>query len=153
MVCCMRNTMATVNRLSMIILMQQDIDKAVTFYQTLGCMLRFKLPGQWAELGLADITIGLCPTNQPSEPRRTGLVFAVDDVQVFYNAHKDTLPFLNEPVIKTHGGMVSLQDPYGNIIDLYQATPEKVQEILKKDCNKNSCCKNKSETTDTCCKA
>ncbi|HEV2916614.1 MAG TPA: VOC family protein [Candidatus Babeliales bacterium] len=145
--------MATVNRLSMIILMQQDIDKAVTFYQTLGCTLRFKLPGQWAELSLADMIIGLCPTSQPSEPRRTGLVFAVDDVQAFYNVHKDTLQFLNEPVIKTHGGMVSMQDPYGNIIDLYQATPEKVQEILKKNCSKNPCCKENKEPATSCCKA
>ena len=147
------NTMATVSRLSMIILMQHDIEQAIAFYQKLGCTLRFKLPNQWAELGLADMTIGLCPTSQAAEPRRTGLVFAVDDVQAFYNTYKDTLNFLSEPVIKMHGGMISVQDPHGNIIDLYQATPEKVQEILKQQCTKTPCCKMDSSGTKECCKA
>jgi predicted enzyme related to lactoylglutathione lyase len=145
--------MTTVNRLSMIILMQQDIESAIAFYQALGCTLRFKLPGQWAELGLGELTIGLCPADQPSEPRRTGLVFAVTDIQAFYNAHKDNLPFLSEPVVKIHGGMISLQDPYGNIIDLYQATPEKVEEFLKKEPSDDACCKKNEATGTTCCKA
>jgi predicted enzyme related to lactoylglutathione lyase len=145
--------MATVNRLSMIILMQQDIEQAIHFYETLGCTLRFKLPGQWAELGLGDMTIGLCPTDQPSEPRRTGLVFAVDDIMDFYEIHQEDLTFLNEPVIKMHGGMASIQDPYGNILDLYQATPEKVQELLKKECAKSTCCKDNPSDSQQCCKA
>jgi predicted enzyme related to lactoylglutathione lyase len=145
--------MTTINRLSMVILMQQDIEAAVVFYEALGCTLRFKLPGQWAELGLGEITLGLCPADQPSEPRRTGLVFSVTDIQTFYTAHKNTLPFLSEPIIKVHGGMVSVQDPYGNIIDLYQATPEKVKELLKNEAGNDACCKKNEDTGEACCKA
>jgi catechol 2,3-dioxygenase-like lactoylglutathione lyase family enzyme len=143
--------MATVNRLSMVILMQNDLDKAIWFYQTLGCSLRFRLPGQWAELGLADITIGLCPTEQPAEPRRTGLVFAIDDLQTFYQTHKEMLNFLSEPITKIHGSMVSLQDPHGNIIDLYQATPEKVKDLLKQK-ESTECCQQDDNKPDQCCK-
>jgi predicted enzyme related to lactoylglutathione lyase len=143
--------MNIVKNLSMVILMQHDLEKAITFYKALGCTLRFSIPGQWAEFGLGNITIGLCPTESSTENRRTGLVFAVDDIQSFYEAHKDTIPFLHEPIIKMHGGMASIQDPHGNIIDLYQATPEKIKEALKKQPSER-CCKG-SEAGPCCCKA
>ena len=40
--------------------------------------------------------------------------------------------FVNEPVVAPHGVMVGIKDPGGNVLDLYQATPEKLQEFAQK---------------------
>lgn len=130
--------MAQIRRLAMVILMVTDIEKAVAFYETLGAKVRCLFPKSWAELTLDDVTIAVCHTEEDQGQRRTGLVFAVDDLMSFYATHKEKLIFLAEPVTKLHGIMVSLQDPAGNILELYQATPEKVQEFMK------------SQKSDTC---
>jgi catechol 2,3-dioxygenase-like lactoylglutathione lyase family enzyme len=155
--------MATNCRLAMVILMVNDIEKAVTFYETLGAAQRCLFPKSWAELTLEGITIALCHTEQEGGQRRTGLVFAVDDLMAFYGQHKGTLNFLEEPVTKLHGIMTSLQDASGNIVELYQATPEKVREFMEKQ-KESGCCGSKAacsdedsckdaDTRDTCCKS
>ena len=115
----------------MVVLMVTDIEKAAAFYESLGAQKRCLFPKSWAELTLDGITIALCHTEQDQGQRRTGLVFAVDDLMGFYAQHKGTLTFLEEPVVKLHGIMTSLQDPSGNIVELYQATPEKVREFME----------------------
>ena len=89
--------------------------------------------------------MGLCPTVQKPSDRVTGIVLEVEDVKKFYETFQDTIPFKSEPQEKVHGIMVSMQDPGGNIIDLYQPTPERVQNLVKevvdrdqKEC-KNAC--------------
>jgi catechol 2,3-dioxygenase-like lactoylglutathione lyase family enzyme len=138
-------------RLAMVILMVTDIEKAVAFYESLGAQKRCLFPKSWAELTLDGITIALCNTDQEVGQRRTGLVFAVDDLMAFYAQQKGVLTFLEEPVIKLHGIMTSLQDPSGNIIELYQATPEKVREFMEKQ-SENGCCKG-DVADDECCRS
>jgi hypothetical protein len=47
--------------------------------------------------------------------------------------------------------MTSLQDPSGNIIELYQATPEKVREFM--EANKESGCCKGDVADDECCRS
>jgi extradiol dioxygenase family protein len=135
----------------MVILMVNDIEKAAAFYEALGAQKRCLFPKSWAELTLDDVTIALCNTDQTQGQRRTGLVFAVDDLIAFYAQQKGTLTFLEEPVIKLHGIMTSLQDPSGNIVELYQATPEKVREFMEAK-QESGCCKG-DVADDKCCQS
>lgn len=137
-------------QLAMVILMVNDVEKAVTFYETLGAQKRCLFPKSWAELSLEGITIALCHTEQEQGQRRTGLVFAVQDLMAFHAEHKATIHFLEEPITKLHGIMGSLQDPSGNIIELYQATPDKVREFMEAQ-KEAGCCKEKS-ADEGCCK-
>jgi hypothetical protein len=142
--------MSTVSKVAMIILMQQDIAKAVAFYQTIGLKPLFHLRGKWAELDLAGVKIGLCPTGAPAMDRRTGIVFEVADLQAFYDHHKESGIFLGEPTQALHGIMVSCKDPSGNIIDLYQPTPERVKAFTKRVAD-GGCCK-ENEQAEGCCR-
>lgn len=145
--------MAMSCRLAMVILMVNDIEKAAAFYEVLGGQKRCLFPKSWAELNLNGITIALCHTEQEQGQRRTGLVFALDDLMAFYAQYKATLLFLEEPTTKLHGIMVSVQDPSGNILELYQPTPEKVREFMAQ--NRDACCAGAgcSDANDTCCKS
>ena len=147
-------------RLAMVILMVTDIEKAVAFYEGLGAQKRCLFPKSWAELNLDSITIALCHTESSSAKatadgaggqRRTGLVFAIDDLMAFYAQQKGNLTFLEEPIVKLHGIMTSLQDPSGNIVELYQATPEKIREFMETQ-KEGGCCKG-DLADDTCCRS
>ena len=120
-----------ITKLGMIILLEHNVDKAVEFYKKLGLKQIFHIKESWAEFALGAVKIGLCPTSQPAQERITGIVFEVDDVKAFYEQYKDEITFKSAPIEKVHGIMASMQDPGGNIIDLYQPTPEKVQKIVK----------------------
>lgn len=145
--------MSHLSRLAMVILMETDIEKSVAFYEAMGARKKCLFPKSWAELTLGELTIALCHTESDQGQRRTGLVFAVDDLMAFYAAHKDTAQFLEEPVTKLHGVMVSVQDPGGNIIELYQATPEKVREFMEKNKDSGCCKQTETESADTCCRS
>jgi predicted enzyme related to lactoylglutathione lyase len=119
----------------MLILMQPNLEAAVSFYSELGLEKRFHLQDKWAEFELAGISIGLCPINVEDLPdRRTGIVFEVSDLRALYEQEKakDATRFIDEPVEAPHGIMISMRDPGGNIIDLYQPTPEKMREMMEK---------------------
>lgn len=129
-----------ITRLSMAILMEHDLDAAVDFYKNLGLTLNFHMKGQWAEFALeGGIKFGLCPISEKVGDIRTGLVFEVDDVRKLYEDQQGAIDFMAEPLEKTHGIMLSVKDPGGNIIDLYQPTPEKIQEIIDK-AKQEGCC-------------
>jgi catechol 2,3-dioxygenase-like lactoylglutathione lyase family enzyme len=145
--------MAHLQRLAMVILMETDIEKAVAFYEAMGAHRKCLFPKSWAELTLDELTIALCHTESDQGQRRTGLVFAVEDLSGFYEKHKHTAQFLEEPVTKLHGIMVSVQDPGGNIIELYQATPEKVREFMEKNQDSGCCKQEKESNEDTCCRS
>ncbi len=136
-------------QLAMVILMVNDVEKAVTFYETLGAQKKCLFPKSWAELSLEGITIALCHTDQEQGQRRTGLVFAVKDLIAFHAEHKATINFIEEPITKLHGIMSSLQDPSGNIIELYQATPDKVREFMEKQ-KDAGCCKGEKSPEEGC---
>ena len=121
-----------VTGIAMIVLMVRKLKESVAFYERLGLRLVFHLKDQWAEFSIAGVKIGLCPTKHLRKDYRTGLVLRVDNVQMFYDEQKDVIPFLSEPIEKIHGIMVSFKDPNGNILDLYQSTPDRVQELVKK---------------------
>lgn len=132
---------------NMLILMQPDLEAAVSFYSELGLEKRFHLQDKWAEFELAGISFGLCPISVEDLPdRRTGIVLEVTDLRAMYEKMKDANRFMGEPVEAPHGLMISMRDPGGNIIDLYQPTPEKVRELLKKQAEEqkdgcaSSCC-------------
>ncbi len=130
----------------MIILLEHDLDAAVDFYKKLGLKLIFHIKESWAEFAIGSVKLGLCPTSQLPQDRLTGVVLEVDDIRAMYDTLKDTVNFKAEPIEKVHGVMVSMQDPGGNIIDLYQPTPQKVQklvqEVVKRDQIKDvgTCC-------------
>lgn len=121
-----------VQKVHMLIVMQPDIAKAIAFYQTLGLKLIFHIKDKWAEMQLGDIKLGLCPTSVSSEGTRTGIVLQVADVKKAYNELKDSVEFMSEPKEAVHGIMVSFKDAGGNLLDLYQPTPEKITELVKK---------------------
>lgn len=132
-------------KISMILLKQPDLEAAVLFYKNLGLTLKFHVKDVWAEFEVGQTKLGLYPTKESSQDgERTGVVFEVPDIKKFYEYYKDSLAFLGEPVEKVHGIMVCFKDPGGNIIDIYQPTPEKVKEFLssiKSDTtNEGGCC-------------
>ena len=144
-----------IQKLHMVILLQPDLEKAIQFYQQLGLKQIFQLKDKWAEFKLGEVKIGLCPTSQSQEGNRTGVVLEVQDLHKAYNELKDTITFLSEPKEAVHGIMVSFTDPAGNILDLYQPTPEKLVELVKKTAegddqksSKDGSCGQK----DGCCK-
>lgn len=116
---------------SMLILMVPDIAQAVEFYTKLGLTQKFHLKEKWAELELGTVRIGLCPAKEVFD-RRTGIVLEVADVKAFCQANKENITLVGEPVEAVHGVMGSFKDPGGNIIDIYQPTPERVKELLEK---------------------
>ena len=120
-----------ITKLGMVILLEHDLEAAVEFYKKIGLKPIFHIKDSWAEFAIGQVKLGLCPTSQKSTDRITGIVLELEDVRNFYETFKDAIPFKSEPQEKVHGIMVSLQDPGGNIIDLYQPTPERVQELVK----------------------
>ncbi len=145
--------MNKVKKIDMVILMQHDLAAAVEFYKNLGLHLKFHMQNKWAEFDLDGVKVGLCPTSDKID-RRTGIVLQVENLREVYDALKDTVSFLNEPFEAVHGVMVSFKDPGGNILDLYQPTPEKVDELVKKTvekgCGKKGGCGCKKQNGSSC---
>jgi len=137
----------------MLILMESTLEEAVAFYQKIGFKQLFHLKDRWAELAAGNVRIGLCPTSQPPMDMRTGIVLEVSDLKTFYQTMKEQITFLQEPTEAVHGIMVSIKDPGGNIIDLYQPTPEKVAELVKEKVkeDKDDCCSDKDGQSAACC--
>jgi predicted enzyme related to lactoylglutathione lyase len=127
-----------ITRLNMLILMEHDLPAAVSFYEKLGLTKVFYLEGRWAEFDLHGIKIGLCPVTEAQEPRRTGIVFEVADIQALHAAYKEQGVVVGELIEKVHGMMMSIQDPGNNTIDLYQPTPEKLKDLIQKVKNEDA---------------
>ncbi len=141
-----------ITKVGMIILLEHDVDAAVQFYKKLGLKQIFHIKDSWAEFALGDVKIGLCPTSQEPRDKVTGVVLEVDDIKAFYEKYKDEIPFKSEPIEKVHGLMASIQDPGGNLIDLYQPTPEKVQKLVKQVVEKEKAEKGKSSCNPANCR-
>jgi predicted enzyme related to lactoylglutathione lyase len=134
-------------KVGMLILLQPNIEQAVEFYNSIGLTQKFHIKEKWAEFAIGDIKLCLCPTSQEFGEHHTGIVIEVEDLMDTYERFRHAgVPFMNEPVEAVHGVMVSFKDPAGNIIDLYQPTPDRVQELIKKTAensdNADLCCKN-----------
>ncbi|MDR3646960.1 MAG: VOC family protein [Candidatus Babeliales bacterium] len=142
-------------KIGMLILMQNDLEKAVEFYKKLGFVLKFHIKEKWAEFVIDQVKLGLCPTEHPAFERHTGIVLEVEDLAaVEENLKKHEIAFLAEPLEAVHGIMASIKDPSGNVIDIYQATPEKVQELAKKvaqETAKGRSCSDKEVSGDDDC--
>lgn len=145
----------------MVIVMQEDLQKGVEFYTQLGLNVVFHIPGKWCEMEVGGMRVGLCPAGTVEKGRHSGLVFQVEDLAASYESLKAAgVAFLNEPVVATHGIMVSCADPSGNMFDLYQPTHDNVKKTLQeagKMCGESckfdasrGCCKKPSGTTGCC---
>lgn len=134
----------------MVILMQSDLPSAVAFYNKLGLKQAFYISSKWAEFHLGETKIGLCPLapgQTAHASTRTGLVLETTDLAQFMLDLKGECEFLGEPIEKPHGIMASIKDPGGNILDIYQPTPEKLKEYLDnqaKEAANEGCCGKKS---------
>ena len=122
-----------IKKVGMLILIEPDLNAASLFYERLGLSKQFELEGRWIEFLIGDVKLGLCATSQPPVDHHTGMVLEVDDLKLFYEKMKDEIDFAREPMEATHGIMATIKDPGGNLIDLYQPTPEKVKEALSKE--------------------
>ncbi len=142
----------TVKKVGMLILLEPDLIKAIEFYKQLGFNLKFHLKDSWAELQLGEVKFGLAPTTQELPPRRTGIVLEVDNLIAAYDALKDQVEFLDKPLEKVHGIMISFKDPGGNILDMYQPTPEKVRDFVEKSAKEGGCCKGEGPESGCKCK-
>lgn len=144
---------AAVKKVGMFILMERDLAASVEFYKSLGFKLKFHLKDKWAEFELENVKVGLCPTDEDLGLVRTGMVLEIDDLRAFYEARKSSIEFFGEPHEAVHGIMISFKDPSGNVLDLYQPTPEKVRELIKKTAQEegnDSCCKPNSDESGCC---
>lgn len=129
----------------MFILMQKDLEKALSFYETLGAKKLLHIPEKWAEMELCGIKLGLCPFEDTTS-RHTGVVLEVADLDALYSELKEKgIPFINEPVEALHGTLVTFEDPSGNRLDLYQPNLERLDKVL------GGCCKKEDDPTP-CCK-
>lgn len=139
-------------KVGMLILMAHNLSDVVEFYQKMGFKLAFHLKDRWAEFIVENIKIGICPTDHEPFDRSTGIVFEVQDLYKIYNDLKTKgIEFMSEPKEAAHGIMVGFKDPSGNISDIYQATPEKIEDILKqqKEATHNDndgCCEAKAKS-------
>lgn len=124
------NQKPSISSLAMVILMQSDLEAAISFYKQLGLQLKFAMKDTWAEFELNGIKIGLCPHQGPAEDNRSGIVLQVNDLTAFHQQMQGQITFLTQPIEAGHGIMTSIKDPGGNIIDLYQPTPEKLKDML-----------------------
>jgi predicted enzyme related to lactoylglutathione lyase len=144
-------------KVGMIILMQNDLEKAVEFYKKLGFVLKFHIKEKWAEFAIDQIKLGLCPTEHPAFERHTGIVLEVNDLsKIKEDLKKNDIQFLAEPLEAVHGVMASIKDPSGNVIDIYQATPEKVQELARQvvqETAKGGSVNDKEDSDDDCPKS
>ena len=127
-------------KLGMVITMHSDLEKSVEFYKNLGLKLNFHMKDKWAEFALGEIKFGLCPTEQKYDNVRTGVVLEVEeDLMKLYEELKASgVTFVNEPQVAPHGVMVGFKDPCGNVLDFYQATPEKMQAFAKEAMEKEA---------------
>ena len=141
--------MNAVKKVAMVIVMQNDLQAAVDFYKKLGLNLVFHVKDRWAEFKINDLQIGLCPTEEKITMNRTGIVFEIADLGAFYEAQKGALSFLDKPAEAAHGIMASIQDPAGNILDLYQPTPEKLKEA--QNCGDACACEMAQEQAAVSC--
>lgn len=125
-------------KVGMVIVMQHDLGKAVEFYRdVLKLPLKFHLENKWAEFDLGCVKFGLCPISEEQDNIRTGIVLEVrEDLLKMYESLKGTVTFLNEPVVAVHGIMIGFKDVGGNILDLYQPTLDKVQDLVKETVDK-----------------
>jgi predicted enzyme related to lactoylglutathione lyase len=125
-------------KVGMLILMQSDLSKAVDFYKKLNFKLNFHLQDKWAEFDLGCIKLGLCPTDQKNDGIYTGIVLETsEDLLKLYEELKNKgVEFLKEPSIAPHGIMVPFKDSGGNVLDLYQPTPEKLKEFSEQQIKK-----------------
>ena len=156
----------TVKKLSMAILVANPFEETVAFYKKIGLEVVFHLKDKWAEVAVGPTRLGICPTSVPAEDRRTGLVLEVDDVRACHEQWQQAgVQFAHEVQESVHGIMASIKDPAGNIIDIYQPTPEKVRElaekVAKQSCKKDGgqagacgneagrCCKGPDTTEQT----
>lgn len=150
-------TVAAIKKVGMIIFMERDLAKAVEFYKDLGFKLKFHLKDKWAEFELENVKIGLCPTSEDLGLVRTGIVLEINDLKAFVEARKGSIEFFGEPHEAVHGIMISFKDPSGNVLDLYQPTPEKVKELMRKTAQEegnDSCCKPGDESEEgECCES
>jgi predicted enzyme related to lactoylglutathione lyase len=130
--------------LNMVILMQNDLSKAVAFYKDLmGFHLKFHVSHKWAEFDINDVKLGLAETTHELPERRTGIVFGIENLRSFYEQKKNEITFIGEPVEAIHGFIISFKDPGNNILDLYQPTPEKVKAAVQKaaqEAQEKKCC-------------
>jgi predicted enzyme related to lactoylglutathione lyase len=117
--------------IAMIILMQNDLEKAIEFYTALGFTLNFHIPQQWAEFSDGTIKLGLAWTNTELPERRTGIVLEIDDLREWAEHMKASHGIIcNDLTEQLHGIMASITDPGNNILELYQPTPEKMQQAI-----------------------
>ncbi|KKP35866.1 MAG: hypothetical protein UR26_C0002G0168 [candidate division TM6 bacterium GW2011_GWF2_32_72] len=127
-------TTGSIKNVGMIILMESDFNAAVDFYKKLGLKQRFELKDKWSEFDINGVKLGICPTeNKVDFYIQTGIVLEVDDMMALHKRlTAEGIKFINEPKESPHGIMGSIVDPGNNVIDLYQPTPEKVEELIKK---------------------
>lgn len=131
---------ARIKGVAMVILMEHNLEEAVAFYTSLGLPLIFHLREKWAEFAAGAVRIGLCPTSvKPDYDIQTGVVLEVDDLKSLYAERKDSIQFFGDPKEAAHGIMVSMKDPGGNIIDLYQATPDVLANLVKNVATEGCC--------------
>ncbi len=131
----------------MFILMQSDLEKALSFYEQIGAKKLLHIPQKWAEMEFFGIKLGLCPF-EDTTPRHTGMVIEVADLDSLYKDLKAKgIPFASEPVQALHGTLVTFEDPSGNRLDLYQPHLDQIEKVhggcCKKDVSEVSCCKKK----------
>lgn len=117
-------------KLSMVILVQNDLEKAIEFYTKLGYPLNFQVKDTWAEFNMDGVKLGLVPTKTELPDRRSGVVLEVEDIKEWLEMLRADGVECSEPVERVHGIMASFKDPGNNFIDLYQPTPEKLEEAL-----------------------
>ena len=127
-------------KLGMVITMHSDLEKSVEFYKMMGLKLNFHVKEKWAEFDLGGIKFGLCPTEQKYDNIRTGIVIEIEEdlVKFYEKMSAKGVIFVNEPEVAAHGVMVGFKDPCGNVLDLYQATPEKVEQMVKEVIEKDA---------------
>ncbi len=142
----------SVRSVYMVVLMQENLEQALAFYQMLGLKKIFYIPEKWAELETNGVRIGLCPTSQVQKGTHTGVVFEIDDMQALHEQlTAQGIEFATAPVTATHGIMASCFDPSGNKIDLYQPTHHKVKSVLDEAHNNDCCDEEGEEKEDECC--
>jgi catechol 2,3-dioxygenase-like lactoylglutathione lyase family enzyme len=140
-----------IKKVNMVMIPQPDLERAVEFYQKIGMTLKFHVKNAWAEFTIGDVKIGLVPVQEGGTGGYTGIILETSDVNAFFEQFKGVVEFLGEPIERPYGKMVSFKDTAGNILDLFQPTPENMQEILEKVKKEEGCCGEPQSCEDCGC--
>jgi len=117
-----------VRRLQNVYVAATDLDQAVRFYrEALGLRLKFRDGNRWAQFDLGETSFAVSAPPKARPPRGAGAVavFEVESLEAAVVALQSAGAPIQSGVVDmgSHGRILTVRDPAGNPIQLFQRAP------------------------------